>query len=66
MPSGYRNRFGFPKQVISDRYADVHAAVEQTGLSGALTVTLSATPGTPKIQRHRDSVRRYWHPANNP
>jgi competence protein ComEC len=66
MPSGYRNRFGFPKQEISDRYADIHATIEQTGLSGALTVTLSATPGPPNIQRHRDSLRRYWRPVNNP
>jgi len=64
-PSGYRNRFGFPKQVIVDRYADIHAAIEQTGLSGALTVTLAASPGMPEIQRHRDIVRRYWQPENN-
>jgi competence protein ComEC len=64
-PSGYRNRFGFPKQVIMDRYADIQAATEQTGLSGALTVTLAASPGMPEIQRHRDIVRRYWQPENN-
>jgi len=64
-PSGYRNRYGFPKQVIVDRYADIHAATDQTGLSGALTVTLTAGPGMPEIQRYRDTVRRYWQPENN-
>lgn len=64
-PSGYRNRYGFPKRVIVDRYADIQAAMEQTGLGGALTVTLAASPGTPVIQRYRDMVRRYWQPENN-
>jgi len=64
-PSGYRNRYGFPKQVIVDRYADIHAATAQTGLSGALTVTLAASPGMPEIQRYRDISRRYWQPENN-
>jgi len=64
-PSGYRNRYGFPKQVIVDRYADIHAATAQTGLSGALTVTLAARPGMPEIQRYRDISRRYWQPENN-
>ena len=65
-PSGYRNRFGFPKQVIVDRYTDIQATIDQTGLGGALTVTLAAIPGMPEIQRHRDIVRRYWQPENNP
>jgi len=64
-PSGYRNRYGFPKQVVMDRYADIHAATDQTGLSGALTVTLTAGGGMPEIQRYRDTVRRYWQPENN-
>jgi competence protein ComEC len=64
-PSGYRNRYGFPKPVIVERYADIQAATDQTGLSGALTVTLAASPGMPEIQRHRDIVRRYWQPENN-
>ncbi|HAJ91433.1 MAG TPA: DNA internalization-related competence protein ComEC/Rec2 [Gammaproteobacteria bacterium] len=64
-PSGYRNRYGFPKQVIVDRYADSHAATDQTGLSGALTVTLTADSGMPEVRRYRETVRRYWQPKNN-
>jgi competence protein ComEC len=65
-PSGYRNRYGFPKQVIVDRYAEIHAATGQTGNSGAMTVTLNAGPGMPEIQRYRDAVQRYWRPVNKP
>jgi competence protein ComEC len=65
-PSGYRNRYGFPKQVIVDRYAEIHAATGQTGNSGAITVTLTAGPEMPEIQRYRDAVQRYWRPVNKP
>jgi competence protein ComEC len=65
-PSGYRNRYGFPKPVILDRYAEIRATVDQTGLSGAISVTLAAGPGMPEIQRYRDSVQRYWRPVNKP
>ena len=54
-----------PKRVIVERYADIHAVMEQTGLGGALTVTLAASPGMPEIQRYRDIVRHYWQPENN-
>ena len=65
-PSGYRNRYGFPKPVILDRYAEIHATVDQTGLSGAISVTLATGPGMPEIQRYRDTVQRYWRPVNKP
>jgi competence protein ComEC len=65
-PSGYRNRYGFPRPVILDRYAEIRATVDQTGLSGAISVTLAAGPGMPEIQRYRDTVQRYWRPANKP
>jgi competence protein ComEC len=65
-PSGYRNRYGFPQQEIVDRYTAIHATVDQTGLSGAMTVTLTAGPGMPEIQRYRDTVQRYWRTVNKP
>jgi competence protein ComEC len=65
-PSGYRNRYGFPKRMIVDRYTDIGATTDQTGLSGALTVTLTSNPGVPVIQRYREIARRYWSPENNP
>ena len=65
MPSGYRNRYGFPKAEISDRYTDIQASVEQTGLSGALTVTLGRDVNVLEIQRYRDHMPRYWQPVKN-
>jgi competence protein ComEC len=65
IPSGYRNRYGFPKTEILDRYAGIHATVEQTGLSGALSVMLAKDTDVLEIQRYRDSKLRYWHPGNN-
>jgi competence protein ComEC len=65
MPSGYRNRYGFPKADILDRYAGIHAVVAQTGLDGALSVMLAKDTDVLEIQRHRDSQPRYWQPQNN-
>ena len=65
MPSGYRNRYGFPKAEVLDRYVDIHASVGQTGLGGALAVMLAKDTDVPEIQRYRDSQPRYWHSGNN-
>ena len=65
MPSGYRNRYGFPKAEILDRYAGIHATVAQTGLGGALSVVLAKDTNVLEIQRYRDSQPRYWQSQNN-
>jgi len=65
-PSGYRNRYGFPKSPVVDRYAAIHAEMYETGLSGALTVTLSSNDEKPAVRRFRDERRRYWQPVNIP
>jgi competence protein ComEC len=65
-PSGYRNRYGFPKASVVRRYAERHAKMYETGLSGALTVTLSSDDEKPVIRRFRDQRQRYWQPTNNP
>ncbi|MEN8205097.1 MAG: DNA internalization-related competence protein ComEC/Rec2 [Pseudomonadota bacterium] len=65
-PSGYRNRYGFPKSPVVDRYADIHAEMYETGLSGALTVTLSSDDEKPAVRRFRDERRRYWQPVKIP
>ena len=63
-PSGYRNRYGFPKAPVVDRYADIYAEMYETGLSGALTVTLSSNDEKPAVRRFRDERRRYWQPQS--
>ena len=65
-PSGYRNRYGFPKSPVVERYAEMHAEMYETGLSGALTVTLSSGGEEPAIRRFRDQRARYWQPENIP
>jgi competence protein ComEC len=65
-PSGYRNRYGFPKSPVVERYADRHAEMYETGLSGALTVTLSSSDEKPVIRRFRDQRQRYWQSSNIP
>jgi competence protein ComEC len=65
-PSGYRNRYGFPKAPVVERYSGIHAKMYETGLSGALTVTLSSDDGRPLVRRFRDERRRYWQLSNIP
>jgi competence protein ComEC len=65
-PSGYRNRYGFPKAPVVGRYAAVHAEMFETGLSGALSMTLSSDDVRPLVRRFRDERRRYWQAQNNP
>jgi competence protein ComEC len=65
-PSGYRNRYGFPKAPVVERYAGIHAEMYETGLSGALTVMLASDEEIPLVRRFRDERRRYWQSANIP
>ena len=59
--SGYRNRFGLPKQEILDKYLAVCARVFDTARTGALT--LGFTPGRePEVRYlHRRDEKRFWH-----
>ncbi|MDH3972013.1 MAG: MBL fold metallo-hydrolase, partial [Gammaproteobacteria bacterium] len=65
VPSGYRNRYGFPKAEVLERYAGIQATVGQTGLGGALSVVLAKDTDVLEIQRYRDSSRRYWDSGKN-
>ena len=65
-PSGYRNRYGFPKAAVVERYSGMQAKMYETGLSGALMVTLSSGDEETVIRRFRDMRRRYWQPQNIP
>jgi len=65
-PSGYRNRYGFPKAAVLDRYAAIHAEMFETGLGGALSVTLSSGDVKPLVSRFRDERRHYWQTVNFP
>ena len=56
--TGYRNRFGFPKQDIISRYQSRGIVTLETDRSGALEVESSAA-GL-KISRYRELHRRFW------
>ena len=58
-PVGYRNRFGFPKADVVQRYRDSAAAVLDTATSGAIRIRTSAE-GRREPQRYREAHRRYW------
>jgi competence protein ComEC len=57
---GYRNRFGFPKPDVVDRYRAVGATVLDTAQSGAITIRLAAGRRV-AVTGCRSTARRYWH-----
>ncbi|MCG6933276.1 MAG: DNA internalization-related competence protein ComEC/Rec2 [Gallionella sp.] len=56
--SGYRNRFGHPKQDIVKRYADSGAALLRSDQDGAILVDMNADQL--RVERYRNTHRRYW------
>ena len=58
--SGFRNRFGFPRPEVVERYAGVGAQAWNTASQGAIQIRLG--PGkAPQARGWRDQARRYWH-----
>jgi competence protein ComEC len=57
---GFRNRFGFPRPAVVQRYAALGAVSWDTAELGAVELRLS--PGAePRVQGWRSQARRYWH-----
>jgi competence protein ComEC len=59
-PVGYRNRFGFPRPEVLDRYRAVGARIFNTADSGAIQIRLGVD-GRMAVDEHRLRERRYWH-----
>jgi competence protein ComEC len=57
----YRNRYGFPKADVVDRYREVGATVLVTGHGGAVLFTLDHALGLLEPVLYRHAGRRYWH-----
>ena len=57
--AGYRNRWGFPKGAVVERWRGVGAETFSTVESGAIEVTLGAA-GPQGLRRYRFDERRYW------
>lgn len=58
-PVGYRNRYGFPRPHISQRYRQAGVQELASYRTGALSVTLGR--GRLEPQAWREIARRYWH-----
>jgi len=64
--TGYRNRFGHPKDDVLDRYRALGSRIYRTDYDGALLLAISRD-GAISVQRYRAMYRRYWHaPLENP
>jgi competence protein ComEC len=58
-PVGYRNRFGFPREAVVQRYQQAEVGVLDTASAGAISFSLGQ--GTLQPSRYRHTARRYWH-----
>jgi competence protein ComEC len=58
IPSGYRNRFGFPHQSVLQRYQKIDAEWINTADKGAITIQI-AEDGVSK-QSYRETAGKYW------
>lgn len=58
-PVGYRNRYGFPKPQIVQRYRDHNIRLFDTARHGAIEFRLG--DGVKEIQAYRQLAVRYWH-----
>jgi competence protein ComEC len=58
--SGYRNRWGFPKREVVDRWRSAGAEVLDTGHSGAISLVLPAAGGSLQVRRARADSLPVW------
>ncbi len=61
LPLGYRNRYGFPHPVVSERYQRQGARMLSSRDSGAISFLLGR--GELRPGEYRKAARRYWHDA---
>ncbi|MBI3776530.1 MAG: DNA internalization-related competence protein ComEC/Rec2 [Gammaproteobacteria bacterium] len=61
-PVGYRNRFGFPKAKVVQRYRDVDARMLDSANAGAISFQIGVD-GVSAPVLFRTAARRYWHIA---
>jgi len=65
LPVGYRNRYGFPKPQIVQRYRDQHVQLFDTAHNGAIEILLGQARGALPVVTYRQQARRYWHDSEN-
>ncbi|MEA3410575.1 MAG: DNA internalization-related competence protein ComEC/Rec2 [Pseudomonadota bacterium] len=57
---GYRNKFGFPREEVMERYAGRAIRVYDTATAGAVTLEVSEDHGPVVMPGARSADRRYW------
>lgn len=57
---GYRNRYGFPKPAVTERYRVLGTQMLGTADAGAITIKLGSM-GVSAPETYRQQARRYWH-----
>ncbi len=60
-PVGYRNRYGFPKEDIAERYRRRGIRLLDSASHGAIRFRLGGMEGVRLMDTWRQSARRYWH-----
>ena len=63
-PTGYRNRYQFPRKPVVDRYRKAGAVLFDTAVHGAITLRLRSGSLTPEAEAFRCSHRHYWRVAS--
>ncbi len=63
VPAGFRNRWGFPRQAVADRWRRSGADVLVTGRTGAVSLRLCGQGGIRDVRKDRDERRRFWREA---
>jgi len=59
-PVGYRNRYGFPKPQIIQRYVARGVRLFDTAHNGAIELPLGGAGGLDTVLTHRQQAARYW------
>jgi competence protein ComEC len=59
--TGYRNRWGFPKGEVVERWQEAGARVMNTATSGAIHYRVCADSGVHLQSELRKRMQRYWH-----
>ncbi len=60
-PVGYRNRYGFPKAQIVQRYVNRQVRLFDTAQHGAIELQLGGEALLDMVTTHRQQAARYWH-----
>jgi len=62
--AGYDNRWGFPKEDVSERWHAAGTTLLNTATSGAIHHRACPDSGLRLVSEYRHAARRYWHDAN--